>query len=99
MSVVICEVNKTDTILELQSKHEVNVPTVTKKEETITLQGIDPAVIGGFDDYFGQYSRTDIETGNSTISPSYGDGLLNATNDSSQSFFTDILRRLERGGL
>lgn len=30
MSVVICEVNKTDTVLELQSKHGVNVPTVNE---------------------------------------------------------------------
>jgi hypothetical protein len=95
MSVVICEVNKTDTILELQSKHEINVPTVSKKE---TISSYDNLVVGWASQY-SPYLRTDIETGNSTISPSYGDGLLNATNDSSQSFFTDILRRLERGGL
>jgi hypothetical protein len=95
MSVVICEVNKTDTILELQSKHEINVPTVSKKE---TISSYDNLVVGWASQY-SPYLRTDIETGNSTISPSYGDGLLNATNDSSQFVFADIVRRLERGGL
>jgi hypothetical protein len=95
MSVVICEVNKTETIMELQSKHEVNVPTVTKKE---TILSYDNLVVG-WASQDSPYLRTDIETGNSTISPSYGDGLLNATNGSSQSFFADIVRRLERGGL
>jgi hypothetical protein len=98
MSVVICEVNKTETIMELQSKHEVNVPTVSKKE-TITLQGIDPAVIGGFDDYFGQYLRTDIDLSSENIGSNYsGHSLLN-TNSSSSSMISDMLRRLERGGL
>jgi len=95
MSVVICEVNKTDTILELQSKYEINVPTVSKKE---TISSYDNLVVGWASQY-SPYLRTDIETGNSTISPSYGDGLLNATNDSSQFVFADIVRRLERGGL
>ena len=32
MSIIICEVNKTDTVLELQSKHGINIPIVDKKE-------------------------------------------------------------------
>jgi hypothetical protein len=36
MSVILCEVNKTDTIFELQSKHGVNVPNVNKKEKILS---------------------------------------------------------------
>jgi hypothetical protein len=59
MSVILCEVNKTDTIFELQSKHGVNVPTVSKKEKILSY---DDNIFAGTSPY-SQYLRNNDEYG------------------------------------
>jgi hypothetical protein len=58
MSVVICEVNKTDTIFELQSKHGINKSNV-KKEVRISLPNGNDGILSGMSPY-SQYLRSDI---------------------------------------
>lgn len=76
MSIILCEVNKTDTIFEIQTKHGVNVPTVTKKETISSyddgiLSSIDDGILSSIDGLpYGQYLRT-----NSTSGGGYSDFL------------------------
>jgi hypothetical protein len=56
MSVILCEVNKTDTIFELQSKHNIVEGTKSKKE------GRPDYIDGGLDFYYDQFNRNDVET-------------------------------------
>ena len=53
MSVILCEVNKTDTIFELQSKHNIVEGTKSKKEDRPDYLDVDS--------YDNQYSRNDVE--------------------------------------
>jgi hypothetical protein len=53
MSVILCEVNKTDTIFELQSKHNIVEGTKSKKEGRPDYFDVDS--------YDNQYSRNDVE--------------------------------------
>ena len=55
MSVIICEVNKTDTVLELQSKHNIAWETKSKKEGKSDIFDEDYA------SYLDQYSRNDVQ--------------------------------------
>jgi hypothetical protein len=55
MSVILCEVNKTDTIFELQSKHNIVEGTKSKKE------GRPDYIDGGLDFYYDQFNRNDVE--------------------------------------
>ena len=55
MSVILCEVNKTDTIFELQSKHNIVEGTKSKKEYASYIDT-------DLDSYLNQYSRNDVET-------------------------------------
>ena len=55
MSVILCEVNKTDTIFELQSKHNIVEGTKSKKEGKPDYPDTD------LDSYLNQYSRNDME--------------------------------------
>lgn len=55
MSVIICEVNKTDTVLELQTKHNIAGETKSKKE------GRPDVFDDDFASYLEQYSRNDVE--------------------------------------
>jgi hypothetical protein len=55
MSVILCEVNKTDTIFELQSKHNIVEGTKSKKE------GRPDYIDGGLDFYYDQFNRDDVE--------------------------------------
>ena len=88
MSIIICEVNKTDTVFELQSKHGINVPVVNKKETILTYD------VSDIED--GGILRSIMS------SPSYGglQGLSNpygrewTIDNDSQSHITDIMRRL-----
>ena len=88
MSVVICEVNKTDTIFELQSKHGINVTEVNKKEVILSYNVSEIEDSG--------ILRSMLN------SPSYG-GLLGISNpyssvwgrdNASSEHITDIMRRL-----
>jgi hypothetical protein len=54
MSVILCEVNKTDTIFELQSKHNIVEGTKSKKKGRPDYLDVDS--------YENQYSRNDMET-------------------------------------
>jgi hypothetical protein len=56
MSVILCEVNKTDTIFELQSKHNIVEGVKSKK------QGRPDVFDDEFASYLNQYSRNDVET-------------------------------------
>lgn len=47
MSIILCEVNKTDTIFELQSKHGITVPSV-KQEETVISRMVNLEGIGAY---------------------------------------------------
>lgn len=87
MSIIICEVNKTDTVLELQSKHNITVPTV-KKEEPVYAYGVPDNVI----------IRNTLDNGTINIPSFYDDNFSNA-NGLPPSIIEDMLRRLERGGL
>ena len=58
MSVILCEVNKTDTIFELQSKHGINKSTV-KKEETISLTSGIGGILNNVSPYT-QYLRSRV---------------------------------------
>lgn len=55
MSVILCEVNKTDTIFELQSKHNIATETKSKKE------GKPDVFDAEFASYLNEYSRNDVE--------------------------------------
>lgn len=66
MSVILCEVNKTDTIFELQSKHEINKSTV-KKEETISLTSGIGGILDSVSPYT-QYLRSDLGLNNASLS-------------------------------
>jgi hypothetical protein len=54
MSVILCEVNKTDTIFELQSKHSIVEGVKSKKE------GRPDYIDGGLDFYYDQFNRNDV---------------------------------------
>ena len=54
MSVILCEVNKTDTIFELQSKHNIVEGTKSKKEGRPDVFDED------FASYLNQYGRNDV---------------------------------------
>jgi hypothetical protein len=54
MSVILCEVNKTDTIFELQSKHNIVEDTKSKKAYASYIDT-------DLDSYLNQYSRNDME--------------------------------------
>lgn len=58
MSIIICEVNKTDTVFELQSKHGINVPVVNKKE-TVSQYDIESDGFVSRISPYSQYLRTD----------------------------------------
>ena len=53
MSVILCEVNKTDTIFELQSRHNIVEGDKSKKEDRPDYLDVDS--------YDNQYSRNDVE--------------------------------------
>lgn len=84
MSVVICEVNKIDTVLELQSKHGVNVPTVNE--------------IKPMWEYNEPYRNDEIGgVLRDSVRSSYQSYLQNSTwgiDNSSSEHITDIMRRL-----
>jgi len=82
MSVVICEVNKTDTIFELQSKHGVNVPIVTFTKKEIVLpdlgsDGINSSVLPYGSPYVA-YLRNVIDSGSGDTSLSNMRDIMNA---------------------
>jgi hypothetical protein len=88
MSVILCEVNKTDTIFELQSKHGINVTEVNKKEVILSYNVSEIEDSG--------ILRSMLN------SPSYG-GLQGISNpyssvwgrdNASSEHITDIMRRL-----
>jgi hypothetical protein len=56
MSVILCEVNKTDTIFELQSRHNIVEGNKSKKE------GKPDVFDAEFASYLNEYSRNDVET-------------------------------------
>ena len=84
MSVILCEVNKTDTIFELQSKHGVNVPTDTKKGAILSY---DDDILNSIVSPYGQYLRT-----NSTSGSGYSSFL--DSNSSSLSHMRELMDRL-----
>jgi hypothetical protein len=82
MSVILCEVNKTDTIFELQSKHGVNVPTVSEK---VTMSSYDDGILRSI-------SSLPSFAGLQEISNPYGRDWT--IDDSSQSHIRELIRRL-----
>jgi hypothetical protein len=89
MSVVLCEVNKTDTIFELQSKHNIVEGIKSKKENIPNYLNID------LDSYSNQYGINDVEVTrrhvcNPYVSSSGGWGF----EDSYDLSMRDSLRRL-----
>ena len=92
MSVVICEVNKTDTVLELQSKHGVNVPTVNEIKPMWEYNEPDRNdEIGGI---LGDLVRSPYE---SYLRNNPSESYLRNTwglDNSSSDHITDIMRRL-----
>jgi hypothetical protein len=89
MSVVLCEVNKTDTIFELQSKHNIVEGIKSKKENIPNYLNID------LDSYSNQYGINDVEVTrrhvcNPYVSSSNGWGF----EDSDGLSMRDLLRRL-----
>lgn len=85
MSVIICEVNKTETVLELQSKHNIVGGTKSKKESTPDVFDEDYA------SYLDQYTRNDGVLGRRPYSPysNYTWGL-----DATDSSLRELMRRL-----
>jgi hypothetical protein len=79
MSVILCEVNKTDTIFELQSKYNIVEGTKSKKESTPDVFDED------FGSYLSQFSRNIY---NPYVTGSIGGGFDD--NDGMR----DLLRRL-----
>jgi hypothetical protein len=89
MSVILCEVNKTDTIFELQSKHNIVEGTKSKKEGKPDYPDTD------LDSYLNQYSRNDMEVTRRIAS--YDPYVRSNTwgfEDSNGLSMRDILRRL-----
>jgi len=89
MSVILCEVNKTDTIFELQSKHNIVEGTKSKKEGKPDYPDTD------LDSYLNQYSRNDVEMTRRIAS--YDPYVRSNTwgfEDSNGLSMRDILRRL-----
>ena len=89
MSVIICEVNKTDTVLELQSKHNIAWETKSKKEGKSDIFDEDYA------SYLDQYSRNDVEV--TRRINSYNPYVRSNTwglDDGGGSTMRDLLRRL-----
>jgi hypothetical protein len=87
MSVILCEVNKTDTIFELQSKHNIVEGTKSKKVGRPDYLDIDS--------YHHQYSHNDVETTRSISS--YDPYVRSNTwgfEDNNGLSMRDILRRL-----
>jgi hypothetical protein len=87
MSVILCEVNKTDTIFELQSRHNIVEGTKSKKEGRPDYLDIDS--------YNHQYSHNDVETTRSISS--YDPYVRSNTwgfEDNNGLSMRDILRRL-----
>jgi hypothetical protein len=86
MSVILCEVNKTDTIFELQSKHNIVEGAKSKKE------GRPDYIDGG--SYYNQYSLNDVEEAVRSVYAPY------VSNNSGWGFgndgesMRDLLRRL-----
>jgi hypothetical protein len=88
MSVILCEVNKTDTIFELQSKHNIVEGTKSKKEYASYIDT-------DLDSYLNQYSRNDVEMTRRIAS--YDPYVRSNTwgfEDSNGLSMRDILRRL-----
>jgi hypothetical protein len=88
MSVILCEVNKTDTIFELQSKHNIVEGTKSKKE------GRPDYIDGGLDFYYNQFNRNDVEV---TRRIGYNPYVSNSSwgfEDGDGSSMRDLLRRL-----
>lgn len=88
MSVILCEVNKTDTIFELQSRHNIVEGDKSKKK------GRPDVFDDEFASYLNEYSRNDVETTSRNIYAPYvsnsGWGFEN--NDGLS--MRDIIRRL-----
>jgi hypothetical protein len=82
MSIIICEVNKTDTVFELQSKYNVNVPTVSKKE---IISSCDDGILSSMSPY-SQYLRSNI------MDNEYSSFMT--SNDTSLSHMSELLNRL-----
>ena len=93
MSVILCEVNKTDTIFELQSKHNIVEGTKSKKEYASYIDT-------DLDSYLNQYSRNDVEvTRRSTINDNIYNPYVSSSSgwgfeDNNGLSMRDILRRL-----
>lgn len=88
MSVILCEVNKTDTIFELQSKHNIVEGTKSKKE------GRPDVFDDEFASYLNEYSRNDVETTRRNIySPYVSNNGWGFENNDGLSM-RDIIRRL-----
>lgn len=89
MSVIICEVNKTETVLELQSKHNIVGETKSKKEGTPDIFDED------LDSYLNQFNRNDAQvTRRSNVYNPYVSSSSWGFEDSDGLSMRDILRRL-----
>jgi hypothetical protein len=93
MSVILCEVNKTDTIFELQSKHNIVEGDKPKKAYASYIDT-------DLDSYLNQYSRNDMEvTRRSTINDNIYNPYVSSSSgwgfeDNNGLSMRDILRRL-----
>ncbi len=89
MSIIICEVNKTDTVFELQSKHGINVPVVNKKEGVLLYDIETDGIIGntGVQDYNNYLI--------SNVNSSSGHNSFLMSHDPYLSHMSDIMNRLK----
>jgi len=88
MSVILCEVNKTDTIFELQSRHNIVEGTKSKK-------GGRPDVFDDeFASYLNEYSRNDVETTARNIYAPYVSNNSWGFENNDGLSMRDIIRRL-----
>ena len=89
MSIIICEVNKTDTVFELQPKHGINVPVVNKKEGVLLYDIETDGIIGntGVQDYNNYLI--------SNVNSSSGHNSFLMSHDPYLSHMSDIMNRLK----